>query len=435
MRDEPAWPTLVTRLQSIEDAGIDAEAAIARAVAGRELSSAVDASAVVQWRLDLTVPGPDPDHPTEPADDAPNRAGERRSFVQATPAHTRAPQEEQLLVYARQLAERMDQRAETLAATLVETGAARVMTIGEPAEYWAVNDHDPDDQPTGRPEIHEDWAAARESLATDMASWAAYVDGKANRVHGGEGWPTMTGRVDEVTVELANLQPGSDFTATFVDDATPHERTFTLQPIPDIPTLDAAHDQDVRQAAHWVDRLGPVPEDPAARLEWAERAGTIAAYQEIVGGSDDDPLGARPGPGQPDIRARWEAANEALNGPPVAAAQVSEEDLQARVDRAAQLVAEVPEVVLDRLREAHQHARAEQTRAGLVELDPPVGPVVEEVAAAQAPVAGADPERYEEAQQQREDWVAEHGAEVAAGPPAPAELGPARRRAGRPALR
>lgn len=86
MHNEPAWPTLVTRLQTIEDAGVDAEAAIAQAVAGRELTSAVDAAAVVQWRLEKTVPDQRPDDRTEP-DDAPTKAGERRSFVEATPAH------------------------------------------------------------------------------------------------------------------------------------------------------------------------------------------------------------------------------------------------------------------------------------------------------------------------------------------------------------
>jgi len=46
-------------------------------------------------------------------------------------------------------------------------------------------------------------------------------------------------------------------------------------------------------------------------------------------------------------------------------------------------------------------------------------------------VAGADPKRYEQAPQQRADWVAERGAEVTAGPPAAAEL--ARREAERAA--
>jgi len=50
------------------------------------------------------------------------------------------------------------------------------------------------------------------------------------------------------------------------------------------------------------------------------------------------------------------------------------------------------------------------------------GADVEESLAARLPVAGADLERLEEAQQRREDWVTEHGAEVAAGTPAAAEL-------------
>ncbi len=118
------------------------------------------------------------------------------------------------------------------------------MTTDEPAEYWAVNNHQPDCLPTGRSEIHADWTIARESLAGDMASWAAFVDGHADRVHRDEGRPTMTERVDQVIGdELAGLQPGSDFTTTFVDDATHLERTFTLQPMAAIPPLDAAQDQ------------------------------------------------------------------------------------------------------------------------------------------------------------------------------------------------
>lgn len=132
------------------------------------------------------------------------------------------------------------------------------MTSDEPADYWAVNNHAPDSEPTGRPEIHAGWTAARESLAADMANWAAHVDGQADRVHRGDGGPTMTERVDKVIGdELANLRPGSAHTTTFLDEATLYERTFTLAPMPSIPTFDAAPEKDRQRAAHWVDRLGP----------------------------------------------------------------------------------------------------------------------------------------------------------------------------------
>jgi hypothetical protein len=120
------------------------------------------------------------------------------------------------------------------------------MTNDGLSEYWAVNNHAPDCLPSGRPEIHADWLSARESLAVDMASWAAFVDGQADRVNRSEGRPTMTERVEEVIGgELAGLQPGSDFTATFTDNATPFERTFTLEHMPAIPMIEAGSHQQV----------------------------------------------------------------------------------------------------------------------------------------------------------------------------------------------
>lgn len=181
-------------------------------------------------------------------------------------------------------------------------------------------------------------------------------------------------------------------------------------------------DRTVNNPPPWAAHLGAVPNDPAARLEWSERAGTVAAYQEIVNGDADDPLGARPGPGQPDARARWDAANQALYGPPVAAETVSDEDLQAIVDRAADLTDQAPEIVVDDLREAHQRARDEQTRTGLIHLssaaEGAVAPPPEDSAPARTEADG-----LEQRHQLRSDWVAEHGPEIAAGPGAAAELG------------
>jgi len=179
----------------------------------------------------------------------------------------------------------------------------------------------------------------------------------------------------------------------------------------------------------WAVHLGPVPEDPAARLEWAERAGTVAAYQEITGADDENPVGPRPGPAQPDARARWEAARLALHGPPVAAPLIAEHDLQAVVDRAAQLTAESPDIVVDQLRQAHEEVRGAQTAAGLAELDGPA--VLEHDPAGDVADALAEAARLEQQYQQRQDWLAEHGPDVGAGAPAAAEL--ARRAAERDA--
>ncbi len=212
LRDGAAWPTLVARLQGLDAAGVDGTAALADAIAGRDLSDAVDAAAVVDWRVRRHHPnGNDGDDQTVRG--APELGA---TFVEATPDHRGPPEAEPMLHYARQLAARMDERVEVL-----------------------------------------------------------------------------EGRV-------------------------------------------------LNDPPRWAVPLGPVPEDPAGRLEWAERAGAVAAYQEIVGGDPNDPLGARPGPGQPDIRARWDTATNALYGPPVAAEITSDEDLQAIVDRADELVAQAP---------------------------------------------------------------------------------------------
>jgi AAA domain len=70
-----------------------------------------------------------------------------------------------------------------------------------------------------------------------------------------------------------------------------------------------------------VSALGPVPEHPAARLDWQRRAASIAAWRELSGYHyPADPIGPEPAAAAPDLRAAWHEALAALgpvDGPDV----------------------------------------------------------------------------------------------------------------------
>jgi hypothetical protein len=72
-----------------------------------------------------------------------------------------------------------------------------------------------------------------------------------------------------------------------------------------------------------VTALGPIPEDPAARQEWENKASTIGAYREMYGyHHPDDPIGPEPSHHSPGQRAAWHQAFTALRptgGPDVRA--------------------------------------------------------------------------------------------------------------------
>jgi conjugative relaxase-like TrwC/TraI family protein len=72
----------------------------------------------------------------------------------------------------------------------------------------------------------------------------------------------------------------------------------------------------------WVTAaLGPVPDDPVARLEWQQRAASIGAYRELSGyPHPTDPVGPEPAATSPELRAAWHEALAALgpaDGPDV----------------------------------------------------------------------------------------------------------------------
>jgi AAA domain/TrwC relaxase len=59
--------------------------------------------------------------------------------------------------------------------------------------------------------------------------------------------------------------------------------------------------------------LGPMPEDPVARLDWQQRASKIATYRELYGiGDDREPIGKEPTENAPEMRAAWHDAFAAI---------------------------------------------------------------------------------------------------------------------------
>jgi hypothetical protein len=70
-----------------------------------------------------------------------------------------------------------------------------------------------------------------------------------------------------------------------------------------------------------INGLGPLPEDPADRQDWQQRASSIGAYRELSGYDHPaDPIGAEPVTAAPDIRAAWHealAARGPADGPDV----------------------------------------------------------------------------------------------------------------------
>jgi hypothetical protein len=120
-----------------------------------------------------------------------------------------------------------------------------------------------------------------------------------------------------------------------------------------------------------LEHLGPVPEDPLQRHEWAVRAGTAAAYRERHGRTDPrDAIGREPA--APEARADWSAARAALGIPrrqaQVAAASTGE--LWARRARYERELAWAPAHVSDDLRATALTQREHATQATLLRARP-----------------------------------------------------------------
>jgi conjugative relaxase-like TrwC/TraI family protein len=81
-----------------------------------------------------------------------------------------------------------------------------------------------------------------------------------------------------------------------------------------------------------IQELGPVPDDPTERIDWAKRAGAVAAHRELTGHDDPDiALLGPPKQGQAEAYASWRSAWRALGRDEATRAEVEMSDGQLRV--------------------------------------------------------------------------------------------------------
>lgn len=127
----------------------------------------------------------------------------------------------------------------------------------------------------------------------------------------------------------------------------------------------------VAEVPEWAERrLGPVPDDPLERMEWADRAGRVAAYREQYLDEPDsvDAIGPCPPVGAAEARAGWYAAWRALGEPEErrAEAELAVEQLRARVDAYAREEAWAPDWVGEELQATAAARRVHDTEAALL---------------------------------------------------------------------
>jgi conjugative relaxase-like TrwC/TraI family protein len=117
--------------------------------------------------------------------------------------------------------------------------------------------------------------------------------------------------------------PAGPWSAQVPGIADPERRAYAAQIAA---LMDARKDRIGEHAAEhalpWaVAVLGPVPEDPPARLDWQKRAASVGTWRELSGyDHPTDPIGPEPATAAPDLRAAWHEALAALgpvDGPDV----------------------------------------------------------------------------------------------------------------------
>lgn len=132
----------------------------------------------------------------------------------------------------------------------------------------------------------------------------------------------------------------------------------------------ALGEQAAAQPPEWAaEHLGPVPDELAERAEWTERAGRVAAYREMYD-RESLPvvLGPAPSREEPEARAAWDSAYDALGAPEEGRdyAAAGDDELRAMVTTYAREQVWAPQYVANLLAQTERRV-AEQERRAVME--------------------------------------------------------------------
>jgi conjugative relaxase-like TrwC/TraI family protein len=129
-----------------------------------------------------------------------------------------------------------------------------------------------------------------------------------------------------------------------------------------------------------IDRIGEVPDNPLGRLEWIHQAGTVEAYREAYGMTDENaaslrpgvsPIGKAPGIHMAERREEWYAAWRALGSPEALADEqtMTDTQLQQRIEAYEAEKSWAPANVSADLKQTSTALQDARTRAGLAEAE------------------------------------------------------------------
>ncbi|WP_051030237.1 MobF family relaxase [Nocardia takedensis] len=317
LTDSPAYPTLRLHLATLAATGIDPVTALRDAINERELSTAADPAAVLDWRLDpsgehSTGTGPLPWTPTIPTGlDTTSTQADARARI--------------LTDLATQIREDTTRWTPQTAPVWARPLLAAAPDLLADLAVWRASLHvpDTDPRPTGAPRYPVRERAHQEHLDTRVEAalgdparavnqWADTVAGIEPRVVDDPYWPVIADRID-----LA-ARAGIDITTRL-------RAAAALRPLPDEmpaaalwsrleldPSALDSHDHNLRP--DWItdlhDILGPdtaarVVDDPAwprvvaavdraTHTTWTPRELLTTAYELLTAATPEDGSGLRP---------------------------------------------------------------------------------------------------------------------------------------------